>query len=35
MKMLLTEDLNRERLSLLIEHIDEMFLEFEENETET
>jgi hypothetical protein len=35
MKMMLSEDLNRERLNWLIEHVDEMFLDMYENESET
>jgi hypothetical protein len=35
MKMMLSEDLNRERLNWLIEHVDEMFSEMDENENET
>jgi len=35
MKMILSEDLNRERLTWLIEQFDEMFLDIDENENET
>jgi hypothetical protein len=35
MKMMLSEDLSRERLNWLIEHVDEMFSEMDENENET
>lgn len=35
MKMMLSEDLNRERLNWLIEHVDEMFSDMDENENET
>jgi hypothetical protein len=34
MKMMISEDLSRERLNWLIEHIDEMFSDLDENETE-
>jgi len=33
MKMMLSEDLSKERLNWLIEHIDEMFSDLDENET--
>jgi hypothetical protein len=35
MKMMLSEDLNREKLTWIIEHVDEMFSDLEENENET
>jgi hypothetical protein len=33
--MMLSEDLTRERLSWIIEHVDEMFSDLAENENET
>jgi hypothetical protein len=35
MKMMLSEDLNRERLNWLIEHVDEMFSDMDEDENDT
>lgn len=35
MKMMLSEDLSKERLNWFIEHIDEMFSDLDENENET
>ena len=35
MKMMLTEDLNQEKLNWLIEHVDEMVSDLEEYENET
>jgi hypothetical protein len=35
MKMMLSEDLTRERLNWLIEHVDEMCQDMDENENET
>jgi hypothetical protein len=35
MQHLLSEDLTHDRLNWLIEHIDEMFLDMEENANET
>ena len=35
MKLVLTEDISRERLNWLVEHVDEMFSEEEEDENDT
>jgi len=35
MKMMLTEDLNQEKLNWLIEHVDEMVSDLEEYDNET
>jgi hypothetical protein len=35
MKMMLSEDITRDRLNWLIEHVDEMFSDIDENENET
>jgi hypothetical protein len=35
MNMMLSEDLTKERLNWLIEHIDEMFSDLDENPNET
>lgn len=35
MKVMISEDLSRERLTWLVEQFDELFLDMEENESET
>lgn len=35
MKMMISEDINRDRLTWVIEQFDEMFSELDENENET
>ena len=35
MKLVLTEDINRDRLNWIVEHVDEMFSEEESDENDT
>ena len=35
MKLVLTEDINQDRLNWLVEHVDEMFSEEEDDENDT